>query len=373
VPELLDRPSDLNAAFTGFGEAPRLFWDTEFESTKEGTTLCVVQVSDGARTVLVDALRAKLAPWRAALAAPGVEWVLHAGMQDVPLLLRSLELGAPPRIFDTQIAWALSGPEYSVSLAYAVYRELGVKTSKGHQADDWKRRPLPASQLAYAAEDVAHLPALRERLAARLDGRDRLDACFAASLDAAVPEREPPPPLTLASFRNAWQLDAAQQAGLRWLIGYLGQLDARERAEAPEPKLALALASRLPESREALGRIKGLSRRFIDRHGAAVSSGLLRASANSVDSDFVAIEPLPYATWPELRAKAWLDATRLRVCEVVDAAPELVLPMRALDRLREALLDGATAASLPGVLGGWRGELVREAWEAACRDAPYAG
>jgi acetyl/propionyl-CoA carboxylase alpha subunit len=80
------------------------------------------------------------------------------------LLMSRLRLDARPRVFDTQVAWALVTAEASVSLAYLVFRVLGLRTTKAHQADDWMRRPLPTNQLAYAACDVAHLPELRARL-----------------------------------------------------------------------------------------------------------------------------------------------------------------------------------------------------------------
>src|SRR5207253_1865023 len=88
---------------------------------------------------------------------------------------------APPALFDTQVVWSLLGPEASVSLAFLQFRVLGVRSSKGYQADDWLRRPLPKAQIEYAASDIIHLPALEQdlRRRARDLGREHViaDAC----------------------------------------------------------------------------------------------------------------------------------------------------------------------------------------------------
>ncbi|RYE84629.1 MAG: ribonuclease D, partial [Myxococcales bacterium] len=177
--------------------SPSVYLDTEFDPQRDRTTLCLLQLSDGEQVFLVDPLRLDLMPLAGVLGAPGAEWVLHAGRQDVPLVCDALGLATPPRVFDTQVAWALLGPEASVALAYLEFRLLGLRGDKGHQADDWRRRPLPPTQLAYAARDVAHLPALRRLLGERLAAVGRAELAVAASREAVWPEPEgDPAPLT---------------------------------------------------------------------------------------------------------------------------------------------------------------------------------
>ena len=89
------------------------------------------------------------------------EWILHAATQDLPCL-RELDLH-PTRLFDTELAGRLLGFE-RVNLAALVEQELSITLRKGHGATDWSKRPLSAAQLEYAALDVAHLIALRERM-----------------------------------------------------------------------------------------------------------------------------------------------------------------------------------------------------------------
>ncbi len=58
---------------------------------------------------------------------------------------------------------------------------LGVEISKQQQSSDWAAENLSEAQLAYAASDVLHLHALREKLDAMLarEGRDKIaQECF---------------------------------------------------------------------------------------------------------------------------------------------------------------------------------------------------
>jgi ribonuclease D len=58
---------------------------------------------------------------------------------------------------------------------------LNIDLSKQQQSSDWGAQALSEAQLAYAASDVLHLHALRERLDAMLAREDRLglaQACF---------------------------------------------------------------------------------------------------------------------------------------------------------------------------------------------------
>jgi ribonuclease D len=89
------------------------------------------------------------------------EWILHAATQDLPCL-HELDLH-PRRLFDTELAGRLLGFE-RVNLAALVEQELSITLRKGHGATDWSKRPLSPAQLEYAALDVAHLIALRERM-----------------------------------------------------------------------------------------------------------------------------------------------------------------------------------------------------------------
>src|SRR3546814_9938818 len=75
---------------------------------------------------------------------------------------------APQPLFDTQAAAALAGIAAGIGYQRLVQDVLGVALAKGETRSDWLRRPLSPTQLEYAADDVRHLFALHDALAARL-------------------------------------------------------------------------------------------------------------------------------------------------------------------------------------------------------------
>ncbi|HEX9620150.1 MAG TPA: HRDC domain-containing protein [Polyangiaceae bacterium] len=360
--QLIDTAGALEQAAGELAACRTFHLDTEFESSRKGQRLSLLQLNDGKRTILFDVLRLeRLDPLRRVLSHPECEWVLHAGIQDVDLLKRSMNLDLPRRVFDTQVGWAFVGPEYSVSLSYLVYRVLGIRTGKPHQADDWMRRPLGASELEYAAQDVEHLPALKraiEQLASELGRGDSVHEVCRELLEPRL-ATEARDSLRLDSFRNAWQLDAKSQAALVALIDWYNGLDSAGRERAPEPKTLLAIASRLPQNAAELARLKGVSQSFAERNGEALAARLRRA-AGSASGSHQPIEPSPYATFQQILSEGWLQAARAEVCAELRIAPELALPNRLLSRIGDELCRGAALSEALGVLSGWRGRLLGE-------------
>lgn len=347
------------------------FIDTEFESTRQGTRLSVIQVSAGEEVYLLDALA--LTDWEGlagVLIRDDCEWVLHAGLQDVELLLGALNRTAPPRLFDTQLAWALLTPEASVSLSYLVYRLLGIRSMKTHQADDWMRRPLPRAQLEYAAQDIAHLPELYRILSERLSAQERLWAIDAVCREALWPDPESASELSLQSFRNAWQLAPENQAALRFLIEWANQLSPRRRAQLPPPKTLLSVASRLPKTVRDLVRIKGIPPRLPNDLAEECVRGMRRAIENRDAGHFVEIEPEPYATFEAIRFDAWLMGLRAEVSARVGVAPELAFPGRTSRQLGRGLQEQDSPAPPSEVLDGWRRRLLGAAIDHYCQEHP---
>ncbi len=345
---------ELNRALL---DAETLFLDTEFESNRSGTELCLLQVSDGSQIFLVDAIALRdLTPIAEAFQR-GSTWVLHAGQQDVMLIGARLGLTTRPRVFDTQVAWSLSTVEHSVSLAYAQFRAFGLRATKAHQADDWVRRPLSASQLAYAAADVEHLPQLYAFLKERVAALGRADLVPLASAESIWNEGAAAPVLSLDSFRNAWQLDYRGQAGLRYLIQWFNQLPERDRENAPENKTLLSLASRLPRSVDELQRIKGVPRSWSRELSQTLVTGMTRVADAAEGTGFTPIDPPAYATKRELQVDGWLAAARAEVCVSEDVAPELALPSRIVKGLRSHVLGRGTL-DLGAALEGWRKTLL---------------
>src|SRR5690606_18858388 len=130
-------------------------------------------------------------------------------------------------------------------------------------------------------------PRMTQLLLEQAQELNRIETLYAASQDTLNPEREPPPPLSLLSFRNAWQLSPKSQAGLRYLMEWYNKLSPSERKRAPDTKALLAVASRCPEDVGALSRIKGVPRGVVSAYGEQIVVGLRQAIAAAQQGDFV--------------------------------------------------------------------------------------
>ena len=161
---------------TSFGEAVAI--DTETLGLAVGRDrLCLVQVSrgDGTADVVQVAPGQKSAPnIEKLLADPAIVKVFHYGRFDMAVLHHAFAVMAAP-VYCTKIASKLARTYTDRHGLKDLTRELlGVDLSKQQQSSDWGADALSEAQLAYAASDVLHLHALRDKLNAMLarEGRE---------------------------------------------------------------------------------------------------------------------------------------------------------------------------------------------------------
>ncbi|WP_043617199.1 ribonuclease D [Ensifer sp. ZNC0028] len=147
--------------------------------------LCVVQLSsgDGTADVIRIAAGQKEAPNLVSmLADPARQKIFHFGRFDIAVLFHTFGVTTTP-VFCTKIASRLARTYTDRhGLKDNLKEMLDVDISKQQQSSDWAAETLSQAQLEYAASDVLHLHALRDKLTARLirDGRmEHADACFA--------------------------------------------------------------------------------------------------------------------------------------------------------------------------------------------------
>jgi ribonuclease D len=146
--------------------------------------LCLVQLCAGdGHAHLVQLVAGQDCPnLKAQLADPAREKLFHFARFDVAVLQHFLGITAAP-LFCTKIASKLVRTFTDRHGLKDLCRDLlGIELSKQQQSSDWGAPVLTAEQCAYAATDVAHLHALKARLAPLLarEGRAELAAaCFA--------------------------------------------------------------------------------------------------------------------------------------------------------------------------------------------------
>jgi ribonuclease D len=146
--------------------------------------LCVVQLSpgDGSADVVQIAPGQKDAPnLKRLLADPSVVKLFHYARFDIAVLSNAFGV-MPAPIYCTKIASRLTRTYTDKHGLKDLVRELlGVDLSKQQQSSDWGAETLTEPQVAYAASDVLHLHALKEKLDILLAREGRTDlagACF---------------------------------------------------------------------------------------------------------------------------------------------------------------------------------------------------
>jgi ribonuclease D len=146
--------------------------------------LCVVQMSsgDGTADVIQIAAGQHDAPnLKKLLADPAIVKIFHFARFDLAALYNALGV-MPQPVYCTKIASRLTRTYTDRHGLKDLVRELlNVELSKQQQSSDWGAPTLSDAQLAYAASDVLHLHALRDKLNAMLarEGRTELaQACF---------------------------------------------------------------------------------------------------------------------------------------------------------------------------------------------------
>lgn len=283
----------------------------------------LVQVGADGRAVLVDPLGLRdLGPLARYLASRTV--VLHAAQNDLAPLA---EAGAPAdRFHDTALAASLLNLPLGLDVLLRDILDVVLDGDKErYQRADWERRPLTQGMLAYAADDVVHLPQLWARLQRRLVEAGRTDwyEQERAHLTAESDGR----PRDWRRVRGAGRLDPRLRAVLREVWTTRERL-AEALDVAPNRLLReetmLHLVTRGVSSPEEL--VRRNRRRSSPLAGHAAE--LLAARDRGMDADPVERERGRPPVDQQILAA--LRRTRTEVAASVDLDPGVLCPARTL-------------------------------------------
>jgi len=358
---LVDRSDGLPAALALVDE-PLLGVDVErADADNYFRRAALVQVGTAADCILIDTVALELLP------------VLHEFLADRTIILHALEndlvpLQAagvdPPRIEDTAIAASLLG--LPIGLDPLLQELLGVSLSpdkERFQRADWAMRPLPADMLAYAADDVFHLPRLWLELADRLTGAGRMH--WYEQERGLVVQRAAEDRRDWQRVRGAGKLDPRQRAVLRTLWESREEL-ARADDIAPNRVLREEVLVNLAQdpARDPGGIIRRNQRRRrpSDEHATA----LFQAQQDGRDADPVP-KPSRGRGWDQADRRAY-DALRKRravVAKELGLDAGTLCPSKPLwDAVLAAPQDGVELCEAAG-MRPWQVELLAEPlWEA---------
>lgn len=317
-------------------DVERADWDRYFRSP------ALVQIGGDGRVVVADPLALPdLAPLARFLDDRVA--VFHAIENDLPPLRAR---GVDPRhVEDTAVAAALLGLPTGLT---ALLEELLGVTLAGDKAAmqraDWEARPLSPEMLAYAAADVADLPALWDALAARLTAAGR-DDWYREELAALLAR-------PAVEDRRAWdrvkgvgRLDPPARTRMQALWSAREEL-ARRTDTAPNriagDKVLVDLAAKPPADTRELGR-RGMRRQAVRDFGADLLAALddppaapgLQAARRPTDADRAQVD--------ELRA------IRADIARRLGLDPGVLCPSRGL--LGALLADPQDGETLRDALG----------------------
>jgi ribonuclease D len=242
----------------------------------------LLQLSTRERHAVIDPLPMGVPPGLGALLEdPTVEVVFHDADYDLRLLQQ--DYGWHIRtIFDTRVAAQLLGYT-AFGLAALLERFFDVKLDKKHQRADWSMRPLTDDMLDYAAQDTRFLLQLKDHMSSELE---RVGRTGWAREEFALLEgtrwTDDEPGSSYLRLKGARDLSRRELAVLRELVPWrdevAGTLD-RATFRVLGNEQLLEIARTQPQSKDALGRIKGMPRAILEQRGAELLAAVRRALA----------------------------------------------------------------------------------------------
>ena len=281
--EYLDTVADVEKFTSEISKTSEIALDTEGASFHRFVDrVYLLQLSTRDRHAVVDPLPMGVPPGLGALLEdPAVEVVFHDADYDLRLLQQ--DYGWHIRtIFDTRVAAQLLGYT-AFGLAALLERFFDVKLDKKHQRADWSMRPLTDDMLDYAAQDTRWLLQLKDHMSSELA---RVGRTAWAREEFALLEgtrwTDEEPGMSYLRLKGARDLSRRELAVLRELVPWrdtvAGALDrATFRVLGNEQLLEISRSQ--PQTKEALGKIKGMPRAILEQRGADLLDAVRRALA----------------------------------------------------------------------------------------------
>jgi len=256
---------------------------------------------------------------------------------------------------------------YPLQVGYVrlIEAEVGARLAKDESLSDWGRRPIPASMLAYAADDVRYLHAAHARLVEKLNrmGRAAWVDEAAEEMVRGLSEKVAPEDLWRKMARGTG-LDGKGLAVLRalciWRDDEASRRDKPRRSVMRDETL-IELSRRAPKTVDSVLNLRSIPNGFGERRAAELVERIEEALAIPLaarpvmDTNSVELDDHGKALNELLSA-----VLRIRAIEA-DIAPALIATADSLRRLAASSNVADAARMFPG----WRDALVGDDFRAA--------
>ena len=342
----ISQQAEWDAVANDLRTASRLAIDTERNgrySYRE--RICLVQISDGNRTFLVDPLPLNdLSALGGILQDPGVVKAIHGSEEDIRFFDRDFGFEVH-NLFDTGMAARFLGvARPNLGAVLEEFSGVVIEKNPKLQMSHWGLRPLTRAALDYAAGDVHHMLPLMDELEYRLEKAGRV-AWVEEECERIASLRFPPeePPETAYRRIKGWEsLTPRQIAILREI--YILRDDKACVWDVPIYQAAsnddlLTIAERDGVVERGVGGL--LANRCFGELREAVQRAMEGPEAPKPPQ-----EP-PRDPWPPERRERLksLKSWRARVSQDLDLAVSHIWPTPSLERVasRPDLLDDELA------------------------------
>ncbi|MCK5378930.1 MAG: HRDC domain-containing protein [Acidobacteria bacterium] len=365
-PLWIDKPDAIGVLADRCRTAGAFAMDTEADSLHSYFhKVCLVQISVAGQHAVIDPLAIEdeaLSPLWDVCSDPDITVLMHGADYDIRVLDRDYEADIHG-LQDTQIMAMLLG-EKKTGLASLLESFFEIGLDKRHQRADWGMRPLTESMVAYAAADTAHLEALTSMLRRRLEDLGRWewakeDFRRLEGVRHQPVERDP------RAFERVKGVNALRGLARDRAFSLVEWREAQaRRRDLPPFKILgnqplLHMAQTIPEGPNAMGMVPGIGPRFVQRYGRAVAELLT--------------VPQEAPEWQRpLRRPPGDPGTKKRIARLTEARDAngkaleidgaILCPRATLEAVAEVGTGADTQALQAAGMGGWRLELLGEAF-----------
>lgn len=343
-------------------KASAVAFDTEFVPEYTfAPELCLIQVAADDVLVCVDPYSAgDLKPLWKILTDPKKEIVVHAGKEEMNFC-QEYAGRLPAKLIDVQLAAGLVGFGYPLSLDNLLQKTVkAAKLKKTETRTDWRKRPLSATQIEYALDDVRYLIQVRAKLGEKLDKLGRTSWLeeetkrFLATTARRADDR-------WTKVSGAGSLRGQDLAVFRELVQWRD--DRAKRVNKPSrwvlrDDLLAEFAKRQPKTVKELQSMRGTGNVANAEVGAEIVGAVERGLA------------VPTESWParpkrrdpveETMVVKILSAALFHVAQENDVAPSLLGGNDDLKDFVHYVLEPDEKAPPPKLAQGWRKEVCGE-------------
>ena len=330
--------------------------DTEFIRTRTFYPIpALYQLNGNDKIALLDATgRGDWSEFKKLLTSRSHTKVVHACSEDLEVFSRHFGL-VPRKLFDTQVAHAFIGEEFSISYARLVHAIFGVELDKQETRSNWLIRPLSDRQLNYAADDVHYLLKMHGLMQNKLIELNRME-WFEEEMRTILKPNGVTPENYFRTVKRSGSLSSLELSKLQEMCQWREKQARSEnvpRSQIVKDEFLVALAALSKSEPDELRKI--LHHRTNEKYGRQISRAFEMGRLKPAEEQPVpAGAPLSQAQGKVIKT---LKKHANQVAAELEMAPELLGRKRDLEAsLRSFLATGELAE----IHTGWRKDLLAD-------------